>query len=299
MEQNVSFRSDGLKIACTLFQPEHIPPSECPGIVMCQGMAGVKEYFWFPQIGRRLAQLGFVALIWDYRGVGESEGEPGRLFPHEQADDMRNALTFLQTLPSVDPQRLGLIGWSFGAGMIPYVAAVDPRVKCSVAIAGWADGRRWMRHIRRQWEWLDLLDRIEADRRNRLTTGNSELMQPGEILVGDPGAAQAREQIFSKIPHMAQYGGTQWSLATAEKLIEFHPIDFVHLIAPRPIMYIVAEKDATCPADHVLDMYQRTQEPKKLWVIPGIPHYAVYDEPHSTQVLQATIQFLNLHLRQN
>ena len=43
---------------------------------MCQGMAGVKEYFWFPQIGCRLAQLGFVTLIWDYRGVGESEGEP-------------------------------------------------------------------------------------------------------------------------------------------------------------------------------------------------------------------------------
>ncbi len=91
MEQNVSFQSDGIKIACTLFQPEHVPPSGCPGIVMCQGMAGVKEYFWFPHIGRRLAQLGFVALIWDYRGVGESEGEPGRLFPDEQADDMRNA----------------------------------------------------------------------------------------------------------------------------------------------------------------------------------------------------------------
>lgn len=298
MEQSTSFQSDGLKIGCTLFQPKHVPTGGCPGIVMCQGMAGVKEYFRFPQLGRRLAQLGYVALTWDYRGVGESEGEPGRLFPHEHSEDIRNALTFMQTLSSVDPDRLGLIGWSFGAGMIPYVAAIDSRVKCSVAIAGWADGHRWMRNIRRQWEWLELLDRINEDRQNRVITGKSELLKEGEILVGDPGAQLARERILSRIPYMSDYNGTRWSLATAEKLIEFHPIDFVHLISPRPIMYVVAEKDATCPADHVLEMYERTKEPKKIWVIPDIPHYAVYDEPLSSQIFEATVQYLNLNLRQ-
>ena len=50
MEQSTSFQSDGLKIGCTLFQPKHVPTGGCPGIVMCQGMAGVKEYFRFPQL---------------------------------------------------------------------------------------------------------------------------------------------------------------------------------------------------------------------------------------------------------
>ena len=108
MEKVVSIYSDGLKIAGVLFEPEEAGDKSCPGIVLCQGMAGVKEYFWFPDIARYFAALGYVALIWDYRGVGESEGEYGRLYPLEQAEDIRNALTSLQLHPKVDPERLAI-----------------------------------------------------------------------------------------------------------------------------------------------------------------------------------------------
>ena len=75
MERTVRFNSDGFQIAGVLFEPEATPNNSCPAVVLCQGMVGVKEYFWFPYIARRLVELGYVALIWDYRGVGESEGE--------------------------------------------------------------------------------------------------------------------------------------------------------------------------------------------------------------------------------
>ena len=77
MERNVCFNSDGIRIAGVLFEPDNAPDRSCPAVIMCQGMVGVKEYFWFPHIARRLVELGYVALIWDYRGVGESEGEYG------------------------------------------------------------------------------------------------------------------------------------------------------------------------------------------------------------------------------
>ena len=297
MEKKVDIYSDGLKIAGVLFEPESAKDKGCPGIVLCQGMAGVKEYFWFPEIGRHLASLGYVALIWDYRGVGESEGEYGRLYPLEQAEDIRNALTYLKLHPKVDPERLAIAGWSFGGGMVPYVAGVDERVKCAVSVVGWADGERWMRGIRRYWEWLQLLDRIEQDRRSRVLTGKSELFAPGEILVGDPSTDEDRARVMSKIPEMGGYKGTVYSVATAEKLLEFKPIDVVDRISPRAILYIVAERDTICPADQALEMYERTLEPKKLWVIPGIPHYAVYEEPYLTQVRDMTIDFLRDHLR--
>ena len=138
MERKVSIYSDGLKIAGALFEPEEAKDESCPGIVLCQGMAGVKEYFWFPDIARKLADMGYVALIWDYRGVGDSEGEYGRLYPLEQAEDIRNALSYLERHPKVDPERLALAGWSFGGGMVPYVAGVDERVKC--AVSAWWGG---------------------------------------------------------------------------------------------------------------------------------------------------------------
>ena len=296
MEQKVSFYSDGLKIAGILFEPDGARDRSCPGIVMCQGMAGVKEYFWFFEIARRFVSLGCVALIWDYRGVGESEGEPGRLYPLEQAEDIRNALTYLEVHPKVDPERLALAGWSFGGGMVPYVAGVDQRVKCSVSIVGWGDGTRWMRGLRRYWEWLELLDRIDKDRRSRVATGKSELLQPGEILVGDPSSQPAREKLIKNIPRMESYSGTVYSLATAEKILEFKPMDVVDRISPRAILYIAAERDTITPVDDVIEMYSRTKDPKKLWVIPRIPHYGVYEEPYMSQVLDMATDWLGEHL---
>ena len=238
-----------------------------------------------------------MALIWDYRGVGESEGEPGRLYPLEQAGDIRNGLTFLETHQMVDPDRLALLGYSFGGGMVPYVAGVDERVKSAVSVVGWGDGRRWMRSIRRHGEWLDLLERINRDRRTRLESGRSELMgRLGGILVGDPASDATREEVLGKVSGMEHYEGTDYSLATAEKLLEFQPVDVVERISPRAIMYITAELDAITPADDVVDMYERTGEPKKLWVIPGAVHYDVYREARAHEILDASIAWMAEHM---
>ena len=297
MERNVRFNSDGFQIAGVLFEPEASPDNSCPAVILCQGMVGVKEYFWFPYIARRLVELGYVVLIWDYRGVGESEGERGRLYPVEQTDDIRNGLTFLENNKKVDPDRLALFGFSFGGGMVPYVAGVDQRVKCAVSVVGWEDGSRWMRAIRRHGEWLDLLRRIHDDRKARIETGSSELMgRIGGILMGDPATDAARQEVMSQIPGMEKYKTTDYSLATAEKLLDFKPIDVVERISPRAIMYIAAELDAVTPADGVVDMHARTGEPKKLWVIPGAAHYDVYREELVHQILDMSVDWMAEHL---
>ena len=296
METKVFFNSDGIQIAGVLFEPEAVDDDSCPGIVLCQGMVGVKEYFWFPHLARRFVELGCVALIWDYRGVGESEGEYGRLYPLEQAEDIRNGLTFLETNRKVDPDRLGLMGFSFGAGMVPYVAGLDERVKCAISVAGWGDGERWMRSIRRYYEWLELLRQIDGDRKTRIKTGNSELMGPGAILVGDPATAAARQEVMNQIPEMENYKSTDYSLATAEKLVAFKPINVVDRISPRAILYIAAELDSVTPAEGVVDMFEQTLEPKKLWVIPGAAHYDVYREDLLEQIWDMSVSWLREYL---
>ena len=296
MERKVTYYSDGLKIASVLYEPDEARDNSCPAIVLCQGMVGIKEYFWLPDMGRRLAELGYVALIWDYRGVGESEGERGRLYPMEQAEDIRNALTYLEIHPKVDPERLALAGWSFGGGMVPYVAGVDNRVKCSISVAGWADGEPWMRGVRRDYEYQYLLEAIAKDRKSRVLTGKSEPLSLENTLVPDPSAREEQVRIFSAIPEMENPILTEYSLATAEKLMEFSPISVVDRISPRAILYVVAEGDTICPASQTVEMYERTGEPKNLWLIPGVPHYAVYEDPYMTQVWDMMIDWLRVHL---
>ena len=288
METKTSFYSDGLKIASILYEPDGAAEGSCPGIVLCQGMSGVKEHFRLPETGSLLAEMGYVSILWDYRGVGSSEGEAGRLYPLEQAEDIRNALTFLELHPKVDPDRLGLMGWSWGGAMVPRVAGVDHRVKAAVSVVGMGDGEKWLKHLGRYAEWLELVDRMAKDRRTRNVTGKSERLKPGELLMPDPSVGEARNAVVKAIPGMADYTGTGWSLATAQKVMEFRPEDVVEAIYPRAISYIAAELDDITPAEGVIDMYHRTREPKKLWVIPGTVHYDVYLDPYMGQILKAS-----------
>ena len=294
MERKVSYYSDGLKIAALQYEPDDAEDGSCPGIVMCQGSLGTKEYFWYPHISRHLMSLGYVVLSYDFRGIGESEGEKGRLYPLEHAEDIRNALTYLEIHPKVDPQRLGLFGMSLGGGMVPYVAGVDERVKCAISVLGWADGRELRRSNLRTWEWQELLERIDVDRKSRVLTGKSEIFTQAPGM--DPHVDEARHMLNTTVPGMEGFISTPYSLATVEKDLEFRPIDVVDRISPRAIFYIAAEKDTLCPVDGVIEMYQRTKEPKKLKIVPGIRHHGFYAEPHLSQLIEMSSAYLREHL---
>ena len=153
-----------------------------------------------------------------------------------------------------------------------------------------------MQSIRRYYEWLDLLNQIESDRKTRIETGISEMVSGGGILVGDPTTADARQKVIDQIPEMEEYKSTSYSLATAEKLLDFKPISVVEGISPRAIMYIAAELDSVTPAEGVVDMFEETFEPKKLWVIPGAAHYDVYREDLKEQIWDMSVAWFKEHL---
>ena len=166
-ERWVSFFSEGTRLIGNLFLPADLQPGEQrPGIVLCHGFTGVRQ-LTLPEYARRFAEAGFMALIFDYRGFGDSEGSKWRLLPLEQVDDIRNALTWLATQPEVDPHRLGLWGTSFGGAHVPYVAGIDTRVKAAVAQVGFDTGERFLLSVRSESEHAELLRQLEEDRQLR------------------------------------------------------------------------------------------------------------------------------------
>ena len=122
MEKPVRFYSEAVPIAGVLYIPDTLSRGETrPGIVLCHGFTAVKEVL-LPEVARRLAKLGYIALTFDYRFLGESGGEPRRqIIPMLQIEDIRNAVTFLQHQPEVNPERLGLLGVSLGGAKEPSV----------------------------------------------------------------------------------------------------------------------------------------------------------------------------------
>jgi cephalosporin-C deacetylase-like acetyl esterase len=112
----VNFFSEGVRMEGDLFLPDGLKAGERrPGIVLCHGFTGIRSVI-LADYAKVFVAAGFVALTFDYRGFGGSEGTKWRLIPLEQIDDIRNAISFFETLAEVDPERIGLWGTSFGGG---------------------------------------------------------------------------------------------------------------------------------------------------------------------------------------
>jgi predicted acyl esterase len=133
-----------------------------------------------------LTDYGYVALRFDMRGCGDSEGESGRVICLEQVEDTRNALTFLAKHPAVDGARIGVIGSSFGGAVAVYAAGVDERVAAVVSNGGWGDGERKFRGQHKSpEEWARFTSMLKEGREHRARTGKS-LMVPRYDIVPIP-----------------------------------------------------------------------------------------------------------------
>lgn len=82
-----------------------------------------------------MAERGFLTLAFDPSYTGESSGEPRHVAsPDINTEDFSAAVDFLTTLDAVDAERIGIIGICGFGGMCLNAAAMDTRIKATVAV---------------------------------------------------------------------------------------------------------------------------------------------------------------------
>lgn len=123
------------RMAGLLYLPEGFNLSkDYPAVVVTGPMLSVKEQAQ-SVYAKRLAENGYVALVFDGTYFGESEGMPrGLELPDVKESDIEGAVDFLTSLPYVDSKRIGGLGIC-GSGSYMSVAGVkEPRLKAVTAI---------------------------------------------------------------------------------------------------------------------------------------------------------------------
>lgn len=123
---------------------------KCPAVLMCHGLGGHKvgKYRLYVDLAETLASMGIIALRFDVRGSGDSEGIFSNMTIDSQVDDALQALEFLKNDPLVDVDRIGIFGRSFG-GIISLLAALRyQRIKSLGLWAPLFSGQPWME----QWK---------------------------------------------------------------------------------------------------------------------------------------------------
>jgi hypothetical protein len=135
MKNRINFKRDDLDLVGDLYVPDDVDENARYEALIVQGsLTSVKEQMP-ATYARKLADLAFVALAFDYSHYGESGGWPRQLeSPAEKLSDLQAAVTYL------DGQRyvggVGMLGVCTSGGNAAYLAAADPRVKAIATVAG-------------------------------------------------------------------------------------------------------------------------------------------------------------------
>jgi dienelactone hydrolase len=293
IKDDVTYFSNGLKIAAHLYRPADWQEGDAPlpAVVCLTGYTGRKNVATI-DIPRRLAREGFMALAPDYQGYGESEGERGRHRPLEQAQNTYDAVTYLETVEGVAGDRIGVYGSSFGGANAVWAAAFDPRLKVVVSAVGVHDGARWLRSVRSAYDWFQFRDRVREAARRRVRTGEREMIFRYDIYPNDPDAAE--KPIMNVEEHGAE-DVTHVDIESVEACLRYKPDWVVDRIAPRPVLFFLAEYDSIVPPEEVRATYERCGEPKKLVELAGARHNHVYEfsnsEHFETVASEATAWF--------
>jgi pimeloyl-ACP methyl ester carboxylesterase len=267
--QKVGFFSAGYRLDGLIYTPNNLAPDERrPGVVLLVGYTYLKTMV-MPDIAKALNAAGYVALVFDYRGFGDSEGLRHRLIPQEQVDDARAALTFLADQPQVDPTRLAVAGVSLGGAHAITTAALDRRVAATIALEAPGDGERWLRSLRRHWEWAAFQEQLVSDRTQRARTGVSQRVDPLEIIVPDPDSRAFLEQVAGEFPQMR----CELPLESAEALIEYCPEALAERVAPRPLLLVHGDADRLVPVEESRSIAAHAGGSCRLEVIPGMSHF--------------------------
>ncbi len=292
VKEPISFYSEGYKLDGDLFLPDDLGSHETrSGIVLCHGYTGVKDLY-LPDNARVLCDAGYIVLTFDYKGWGKSEGARDRLAPYSRVADVQSAITFLGAQDQVSAGQIGIYGTSYGGATVTWTAAIDQRVQCVVSVVGVGHGQRWMRSVRRPDEWVDMLERSEADRIQRTLTGESERADRSEILLPDRQSAELAAAARKNNPDAIN----TLPLDYIDETLQFHAEWVVDKIAPRPILFITTDDDRLVPPEESESLYAKAGEPKKLVVLKGYGHYEVYVEPAFSEVMAPTLDWFQEHM---
>jgi len=296
--EEVRFFSAGCWLAGYLYRPVSWDPRRdeaLPGVVLLQGYSSLRHIHGL-EVPRLLAEEGYIALSFDHRGFGKSDGDRGRVRPLEQAQDTHDAITYLQTVEGVDPERIALYGSSFGGANALWVAAFDPRVKAVVSNAGVHDGPRWLETLHGEESWSKLRQDVGSAARLRVRTGAPTWISYPEIVPGDEQAKRvAQEHGYANDPLFVH----TYDAEAVEHLLRYRPEWVANRIAPRAALIVYAEFDSIVSPSEALAVYSALGEPKRLVKLPQANHYDVYHFINSELADRAFTEvrtFLSEHL---
>lgn len=301
--ESVSFQTkDKVTLRGFFYTPSNPHASKLPCVILTQGFSALID-MGITAVAEHFAKhLPITCLVYDNRGFGRSDTREDQ--PRQEVDgtaqtsDMSDAITYCQTRPEVDPEKIGLWGSSFSGANVLWVSAIDRRVKAVVAQAPLMDGWSAFANLLRADEIGDWEADFQKDRLAR-AAGKPPMMIP----VVDPNPLN-RSAMTTKDSNIAMGGAdkihekfkNEVTLQSMANLRAHPAAAWIEHISPTPLLLSVATNDVVVPSATALAAYNRALEPKELHLFDG-GHYEAYaGAPHFENSVKVQADFFKRKL---
>ena len=287
---DTTFDSRGTSCAAWLYRPRGV--ERPPIVVLGHGFAAIRA-LRLDAYAARFAEAGFAALVFDYRGWGDSAGQPRRVLDiRGQQADWRAAVAHARTLDGVDTDRVVAWGSSFGGGHVLRLAAEDRQLAAVIAqvphISGPASAfARSPRAVARLTA-AALRDQVGA------LLGRQPYRVPA---VGEPGST-AMMTSPDAFPMLRRLAGARYDELLAENDVAARIALRVPFYSPgrlaeritAPVLVQLARHDVVTPYHVALKVARRIPRGETRTYDCG--HFEPYVEPYFDSVVNDQIDFL-------
>jgi uncharacterized protein len=283
--QKVTFKNRyGLTLAGDLYLPKTRAGQRLAALAVTGPFGAVKEQS-SGLYAQTMAERGYVTLAFDPSYTGESGGEPRHVAsPDINTEDFSAAVDFLGLQPSVDRNRIGIIGICGFAGMGLNAAAVDKRIKAVVTTSMYdmsrvmAKGYYDSRTKEQRAQMLELMSQqrwVDAEKGSP-TLGPRILPETLEGIT-DPVIRMYFD--YYRTPRgfhkRSPNSNGAWTATGPMSFMNMPLLTYIDEISPRPILLIAGENAHSRYFSE--DAYKAAAEPKELMIINNANHVDLYD----------------------
>lgn len=280
--QKVTFKNRyGITLAGDLYLPKE-RSSRLAALAVSGPFGAVKEQS-SGLYAQTMAERGYVTLAFDPSYTGESGGEPRNIAsPDINTEDFSAAVDFLGLQPSVDRERIGIIGICGWGGMALNAAAVDKRVKAVVSSTMYDMTRVMSKGYNDSVTLEQRTQTLEQLGRQRWQDAEKGATSYGPVsleLKGGEPQFVVEYASYYKTPRgfhpRAINSNASWSLTTPLSFMNMPLLTYIKEISPRPVLFVHGEKAHSRYFSETA--YAAAAEPKELLIIPGANHTDLYD----------------------
>ncbi|KAF2647849.1 DltD N-terminal domain protein [Lophiostoma macrostomum CBS 122681] len=293
--RDVEFQTlDGLTLRGWLFTGTKGGPA-----VVVNGAFNTPKEIFASEVAAWFGRQGVNALVYDARTLGVSDGLPRNdLDPQKFAEDIHDAVTFLQNDGWVDPHRIALWGFFYSTAVVLEAAAFDKRV-AAVILQG----------LMPEWslnppDEQAVIERAIKDRVNRQKGDAPDYVplinEKGEHFLLFENLARLSPEQKTKLPDWVELAkklaptfNDRLTIQSFYRHAKWRPLNFVARVSPTPVMILTPEFDEMVSPKFQREIFDSIQSKgKRFEILKGKGHTNLLENVSLDDLLGSQLAFL-------